>query len=121
MACPIHVYYCSVVLVTISDILSTIMSHVYLVTFSDICYTSCGDTLLMYTYILHLMYSFSCIPCRHFYYIITTVKYDFLHTSYLHVNIHHNTITTAIRLNNKYKVIKTYHMLLIHTDVIKNT
>ena len=44
MTCLIHVYYCSVVLITIPDILYTIMSLVYLVTLSDTCYTSCGDT-----------------------------------------------------------------------------
>jgi len=59
MTYPIHVYYCSVVLFTILDILCSIMSHVYLVIFHDTCYTSCGDTLFMYTYTLHSMYSVS--------------------------------------------------------------
>ena len=57
MTCPIHVYYCSFVLVTIPDILTNIMSPVYLVTLPDTCYTSCINTLFMYTYTLHSMYS----------------------------------------------------------------
>ena len=63
MTCPIYAYYYSVILVAIPDILST--SLVYLVTLPDTCYTSCGDTLFMYTYTLHFMYFVSCIPCRY--------------------------------------------------------
>ena len=59
MTCSIYVYFYSVVHVTISNILFSIMSSVYLVTLTDTCYTSCGDTLFMYTYTLHSMYSFS--------------------------------------------------------------
>jgi len=40
ITCLIHVYYYSVVPVIIPDILSFIMSHVYLVTVSDTYYTS---------------------------------------------------------------------------------
>ena len=40
----IHVYYCVVVLVTIPDVLSTIMLPVDFATLPDACYTSCGDT-----------------------------------------------------------------------------
>jgi len=39
MTCSIHVYYCPFIFVTIPDIWSIIMSPVYLVTLSDICYT----------------------------------------------------------------------------------
>ena len=56
MTCLIHVYYCVVVLVTIPDIFSTIMLSVDFATLPDTCYTSCGDTLFMYTYTLHCMH-----------------------------------------------------------------
>ena len=59
---PRHVYYYSVVLITIPDILSTIVSLLYLVTLYIICYTSCSDTSFMYTYALHSMYSVSLYP-----------------------------------------------------------
>ena len=55
MTCLIHVYYCVVVLVTIPDILSTIMLPVDFATLPDTGYTSCGDILFMYTYTLHCM------------------------------------------------------------------
>ena len=71
ITCPIHVYYCSVIPITIPDILSTIMSPEHLVTLPDICCTSWGDTLSMYTHTLYFMYSVSCILCRHCYCIIT--------------------------------------------------
>ena len=66
MTCARHLYYCLFILVTISDILSTIMSLVYLVTFTDICYTPCGNTLFMYMYTLHCIYSALCISCKHY-------------------------------------------------------
>ena len=123
MTCPIHVYYCSVIFVTIPDILSTILSLVYLITLPDTCYTLCGDTLFMYTYTMHSMYSISCIPCRHYYCIITTLWYGysvyFISTCSYSSRYHYATV--IIRLNKKYKVIKTCYMLLIHTDVIRNT
>jgi len=53
------------VLVIIPDILSTIMSLVQLVTLPETCHTSCGDTLFLYTYILHSINYVSCILCRH--------------------------------------------------------
>ena len=55
MTCLIHVYYCVVVLVTVPDMLSTIMLPVDFATLPDTCYTSCGDTLFMYMYTLHCM------------------------------------------------------------------
>ena len=76
MPCPIHVSYCLVALVTIPDILSTIMSHVYFVTLPDTCYTSGSDTLLMYIYTLHSI---------HFLFHIF-----FVHTLFLYA---HDTIT----------------------------
>ena len=65
MRCSTHVYYCPFILVTIPDVLFTIMSHVYLVTRFYICHTLCGNTLFMDTYTLHCLYSALCIPCRH--------------------------------------------------------
>ena len=62
MTCLIHVYYCSVVLVIISDILSIIMPPIYLATLLDTCYTSCGDTLFMYMYTLHPCILFHVYP-----------------------------------------------------------
>jgi len=38
MTCSTHVYYCPFIFVTIPDMLSTIMSPVYLITLSYICY-----------------------------------------------------------------------------------
>jgi len=115
MTCLIHVYYCSVVLITVSDILSTVMSPIYLVTLSD-TYTSYGDTLCMYTYTLHSIYSVPCILCRHCCYIITTLLlYNYNTVVWLFCILHiymfiFSTIpyaTVIIRLNKKYKVIKT--------------
>ena len=76
MTCSTHVYYCPFVIVTIADMLHrrllilliyyiadivdmlfTIMSPVYLVTFPDICYIPCGHTLLMYMFTLHCIYA----------------------------------------------------------------
>jgi len=78
-----HVYYCSVVLVTVPDILSIIMSHVYLITLPDTCYTSCGDILSCTDILCNSMYVVSCIPCRHCYNHITVVWLF----SILHINI----------------------------------
>ena len=75
MTCPIHVSYCLVALVTSPDHLSLIMLPVYFITLSDICYTFCCGTLLMYIYILHCIYSALCIPCKHHYGICTTRQY----------------------------------------------
>ena len=55
MTCLIHVYFCVVVLVTFPDMFSTIMLPVDFATLPNACYTSCGDTLFMYTYTLHCM------------------------------------------------------------------
>ena len=108
MTCLIHIYYCSIVLITISNILSTIMSPVYLVTLPNTCCTSCGDTLFMYTYTLHSTYSVSCISCKHCYSIITTQLYGY---SVYFISIHsysswQHYATVILRLNKKYKVIK---------------
>ena len=73
MTCLIHVYHCSLVLVTIPDSLSTIMSPVYLVSLPDTCYTSCGDILSCTDILCNSMYVVSCIPCRHYYCIITAL------------------------------------------------
>jgi len=48
---------CPFIFVIIPNILSTIMSHVYLVPLSYTCYTPCGNTLFMDTYTLHCIYS----------------------------------------------------------------
>ena len=58
----IHVTYCVIVLVTIPDNLFTIMLPVYFATLPDTCYTSCGDILFMYMYILHCMPFVSVYP-----------------------------------------------------------
>ena len=58
MTCLTHVYYCPFIfLLFLSDMLSTIMSPVYLITLSYICYTPCGNVLFMHTYTLHCIYS----------------------------------------------------------------
>ena len=123
MPCPIHIYYCLVILVTISDILSTIMSPIYLVTLLDTYYTSCDNTVFLYTYILHFMYSVSGIPYTHCHYLITTLWYSYFEyfISTCSYSSRHHYAIVIIRLNKKYKVIKTYYMLLIHIDVIRNT
>ena len=83
MTCLIHVYYYVVVLITIPDFLSTIMLHVDLSTLPDACYTSCGDTLFMYTYTLHCMplgpvYPIDTIPvCSHRYRMVAYFIYMF--------------------------------------------
>ena len=59
LTCLIHVCYCLVVLVVISDILSIIMPLVYFATLPDTCYSSCVD-IYSCTRIL-------CIPCILFY------------------------------------------------------
>ena len=77
MTCLIHVSYCVVVLVTVPVILSTIMLPVDFATLPDACYTSCGDTLFMYTYTLHCM---CLVPVYH----IDTIpvySHRYLHTS----------------------------------------
>ena len=113
ITCPIHVYYCSILLV---------MLPIYLVTLPDTRYTSCGDTLFMYTYTLHSIYSVSCIPCKHCYCIITISQYSYsaCFISTCSYSLRHHYATVIIRLNQKYKIIKTCYMLLIYTDVIKN-
>ena len=63
MTCLIHVNYCFVVLATVPDHLSSIMLLVYGVTIPGTCYIFCGGILLMY--MLHCIYSVSCIPCRY--------------------------------------------------------
>ena len=55
MTCLIHVSYCVVVIVTIPVILSIIVLPIDFATLSDACYTSCDDTLFMYTYTLYCM------------------------------------------------------------------
>jgi len=61
MTYSINVYYCPI-LVTFPGVLFIVMSHVCRVTLSDTYYTSCGDTLFMYTILcilcnLYSMYS----------------------------------------------------------------
>ena len=72
LTCSTHGYYSPFLFVTLPDMLSTLMSHVYLVALLDICYTPCGDTLFMYMYNLHCIYSALCIRCRLHYCIYTT-------------------------------------------------
>ena len=108
MTCPIHVYYCSVVHVTILDILSIILSPIYLVILLDTCYTSGNNTLFMYTYTLHFMYSISCLSCRYCYRIIITqfCGYSAYFLSIYSYSSRHHYATTILRLNKTYKVIK---------------
>ena len=108
-------YYYPVILVTLPDILPATMSHVY-----------CAlhvETLFMYTYTLHSMYSLS-----HVYSVNTLLLYKH-HTvvwllCVLHIYIFiiitpHATVT--FRLNKKYKIIKTYYMILKYIDLIRKS
>ena len=70
--------------VTIPDMLSTIMLPVDFATLPDACYTSCGDTLFMYTYTMHCMplvpvYAIDTIlVCSHRYRMIAYFIYMFI-------------------------------------------
>ena len=116
LTCSIHVYYCLLILVTLPDILPTTMSHVY-----------CArhvETLFMYMYTLHSMYSLS-----HVYSINTLLLYKHYTIVWLFCALHiymfiiiatpHATVT--FRLNKKYKIIKTYYMVFKHIDLIRKS
>ena len=113
MTYSIHVYHRSIILVTIPDILFIIMSHVYLVTLSDTCYTSCGDILFMCAYDVHSTYYVSCILCRHCY-CITVVWLCRVHKSIYSYLTRHLYATVIIGLHKNYKVSKTCYILFIH-------
>ena len=78
LRCSTHGYYCPFLFVTLPDMLSILMSPVYLIALLDICYTPCDDTLFMYMYTLHCIYSALCIRCRLHYCICTTQKYGYV-------------------------------------------
>ena len=73
------VYYCPFLFVTLSDMLFTIMSPVYLVTLLDLCYT-----VIYIAYILFYVYVAD--------FITVYAQYSgmvMLYTAYLHVHFHH--------------------------------
>jgi len=92
MTCSTHVYYCPFIFVTIPDLLSTIMTPVYLVPRSSICYTPCGNILFMAIYIL-------CVASIPLYVYLTNISIVYtqhssvvmLHTAHLHVPFYHVT------------------------------
>ena len=121
MTCSTHVYYCPF---TISDMLFTIMSPVYLVMLSDIRYTPYGNMRFRYMYTLHCKYSALCIPCiLHFVYIHNTVVwvYCMLHICMFSSITHHYTtdllwhdpmITCYVVMVLKYDMFIYFYCLL---------
>ena len=73
MICSTYVYYCPFLFVTIPDMLSTIMSHVYLLHF-----------LIFVTLHVVTHYSWTHILCLHIFYFMYTLQTSLLYT--------HNTI-----------------------------
>ena len=82
MTCPVHVYYCPFILVTVLDILSTTISCVYLALHVE--------TQLSCTLTLHFMY-----PLFHICFVNTMLLNSNmvdLRNSSLYVHIHHDTV-----------------------------
>ena len=110
MTCLIHVYYYLFILVTLTAILFTTMSHVYLTLL--VFFT---DTLFMYTYTLHFMYSLFYVFSvdtlfwyNHKHCSVITSVYFMFRCSYLSSLYCH--VISTISSNSKYKVIKTWHV-----------
>ena len=104
-SCRLYTLLHFLIFVTVHDMFSTIMSHVYLVTLLDICYTPCGNTFHVYVYSALHMFCFL--------YTLQTSVLSMHHTvlwldsiSHLHVHCYH--VTT--RQQHVYKLGTTINM-----------
>ena len=100
MTCLIHVSYYVVVLITVPVMLSTIMLPVDFATLPDTYYTSCGDTLFMYTYTLHCKYSGLCIPYILHFVSAQHSSMSILHAAHLHVQFYHSPLYNIFIISN---------------------
>jgi len=94
----------------------TLLYFLILVTIHVMTYYSCTRILCILCTLIHV-YPADTLLYNHN---IVVWLFCILHI-YMFILSRHHYATATIRLNKKYKVIKTCYMLLIYTDVIRNT